>query len=93
MTNEAEQLLFAVAKDGTGKGTIQRFGSLEEMTIRAGGKDFLLPNTTQNTPETRARWEAAVEELEQSRLIKRRSGTSFSLTDKGFNAANTLSAS
>lgn len=85
LSEEARQLLLEGSRDRDGR--IMWLSMAEGLQIQTNGKAFI---ESQNA-RSEAKWEAAIQQLEQRGLIQRESSSIFSLTDKGFKVADTLS--
>jgi hypothetical protein len=85
LSEEARQLLLEGSRDRDGR--IMWLSMAEGLQIQTNGKVFV---EAQNA-RSEAKWRAAIQQLEQRRLIRRESSSIFSLTDEGFKIADTLS--
>ena len=85
LSEEARQLLLEGSHDREGR--ITWLSMAEGLQIQTNGKSFV---ESQNA-RSEAKWKAAIQQLEQRGLIQREGDSIFSLTDEGFNVADTLS--
>ena len=89
LSEEAKELLLQAAKSNAGK--ILRVRNRDSLVIQAGGKSF----AEMGDKRSEARWNRALEELEQNGLIEALSNKRavFQLTHDGFAMADTLNES
>ena len=86
ISDTARELLLAAVADSVGQiMCIRYYGGME---ISTGGRNFI----DDNSPRTAARWEGAIDELEQIGFIASRGSKRevFSVTDKGYAFAESL---
>ncbi|MGM0582930.1 MAG: DUF4062 domain-containing protein [Bacteroidota bacterium] len=86
LSEEAKKLLQEAANDP--HGNILNVSSLDGKTIQANGINL----NSENTPRSRAKWENALEELEQLELVKSANYKRevFKVTQLGFEVADSL---
>lgn len=84
LSAEAKQILIGVSQDPDGKLTVVEIP--EDMIISTNGKD--LGNF--KNPRSRATWKAAIAELESHEFLQRESKTKYSISTRGYQAAERL---
>jgi hypothetical protein len=84
LSAEAKQILIEVSQDPEGKLTVVEIP--EDMIVSTNGKD--LGNF--KNPRARATWKSAIAELESHEFLQRESETKYSISMRGYQAAERL---
>jgi hypothetical protein len=89
LSDEARKLLIAVADDP--KGILLRIRTRDGWAVQTNDRNF----NADGDARSEARWERAIEELEEHELIKDRGSKqqAFAITDEGYRIADLLRSS